>query len=155
MQFTCNLFNSLKRGKNLKIISFSLYGNKSFYSRRLANLSKTIKSMYPGWIMRVYHDDTIDPKIKCEIECLKDETNNLIDNTDFCNINKLPIKGSFNKTWQANYMHKMKWRWFPIGDDFVNVFLSRDSDSPIIQREIDAVDAWLKTDMAAHIMRGK
>ena len=90
------------------------------------------------------------PKTKFE-----DETNNFIDNTDFCHINKLPIKGSFNKTWQANYMHKMAWRWFPIGDDFVNIFLSRDSDSPIIQREIDAVDAWLKTDMAAHIMRGK
>ncbi len=46
------------------------------------------------------------------------------------------------------------WRWFPIGDRFVDLWLSRDSDSMIYQREVDAVDAWLKSDKLVHIMRG-
>ena len=46
------------------------------------------------------------------------------------------------------------WRWFPIGDSFVDVFSSRDTDSYIIQREIDSVNAWLESDKVGHIMRG-
>ena len=48
----------------------------------------------------------------------------------------------------------MEWRWFPIGDIFVQVFSSRDSDSKIIQRELDSVDVWLKSNKSGHIMRG-
>ena len=47
------------------------------------------------------------------------------------------------------------WRWFPIGDHFVDVFLSRDTDSQIFQREVDAVKFWLYENKIAHIMRGK
>lgn len=46
------------------------------------------------------------------------------------------------------------WRWFPIGDHFVDVFLSRDTDSQIFQREVDAVNYWLYANKTAHIMRG-
>ena len=152
--FTCDLYNVLKRGKNLKVIGLSLYGNNTFYYKYLPLLSKSIQSMYPGWIMRVYHDDSINPMTKCEIECLRDDNNKLIDNTDFCNIHKMPMKGSFNKTWDAKYIHSMEWRWFPIGDIFVQVFSSRDSDSKIIQRELDSVDVWLKSNKPGHIMRG-
>ena len=110
--------------------------------------------MYPGWIMRVYHDDSINPNTKCELECLKDENNVLIDNTDFCNIQNMPMKGSFNKTWNAKYIHSMMWRWFPIGDTFVKIFSSRDTDSIIIQREIDSVNVWFNSNKPGHIMRG-
>ena len=46
------------------------------------------------------------------------------------------------------------WRWFPIGDRFVDLWSSRDTDSMIHQREVDAVDAWLQSDKLVHIMRG-
>ena len=47
----------------------------------------------------------------------------------------------------------MKWRWLPIGDSFVDAFSSRDSDSFILQREVDSVKLWLKSDKVGHIMR--
>ena len=40
--------------------------------------------------MRVHHDSSIDQNLKCELECLKDEKGNLLDNVDFCNIEKVP-----------------------------------------------------------------
>jgi len=51
-------------------------------------------------------------------------------------------------------MNAMKWRWFPINDRFVDAFMSRDSESLIIQREVDSVNVWLQSDKVGHIMRG-
>lgn len=48
----------------------------------------------------------------------------------------------------------MIWRFFPMGDYFVDLFSSRDSDSRILQREIDSVAVWLNSEKAGHIMRG-
>ena len=157
-QFTCDLYHTFRRGQHLKVIGYSLYGNKSIYYKFLPSLARAIKKMYPGWIMRVYHDDSINTEVKCKVECLKDENNdnNLIDNAEFCNINKIAKKGVLTKYWNANYMHAMKWRWLPIGDSFVDVFASRDTDSFIIQREVDAVNEWLTvSNKSGHIMRGK
>jgi len=150
----CNKFSSLNRGINQKIVSFSLYGKDPFYSSKLMNLTRLIKKYYPNWLMRIYHDDTIVDSVKCSIECQKDENDNLIDNSDFCHINKLPVSLLNEKTWSVS-IHKMMWRWLPIGDSFVDTFVSRDSDSLIIQREIDSVQVWLNSNKIGHIMRGK
>ena len=40
-----------------------------------------------------------------------------------------------------------------MADDFVDIFSSRDTDSTLIQREIDSVDVWLKSYNLFHIMR--
>ncbi|RXG57148.1 hypothetical protein Avbf_18201, partial [Armadillidium vulgare] len=46
------------------------------------------------------------------------------------------------------------WRFAPLGDDQVDVFLSRDLDSEILRREYDAVSEWLNsTNKSLHIMR--
>lgn len=153
--FTCDYYNSLRRNKNQKVLSYSLYGKNKRYYNLLKNLSLTIKRKYQGWIMRIYYDNSIDKSFICELECLKDEKNVLLDNVDFCNVQKLPI-GNLNKeTWSVSNLHAMMWRWLLIGDSFVDVFLSRDSDSMIIQREIDSVNVWLNSSKIIHIMRGK
>ena len=36
-------------------------------------IQQEIKHFYPGWIMRVYHDNSIRDTIKCDMECLKDD----------------------------------------------------------------------------------
>lgn len=41
----------------------------------------------------------------------------------------------------------------PLLDEMVDAFMSRDSDSLIIQREQDAVAEWLASDRVFHIMR--
>ena len=156
--FTCDLFNELRRGKHQKVHSYSLYGPRnSFYYRLFVNNSRNLNKLYPGWIMRVSHDVSIDSTIICEAECVNDTyTGKYLDNIDFCDITKVPEKGlNESAVWSAFYMHPMKYRWLPSGDSFVDVFTSRDSDSFMIEREVHAVDEWFKSGKFAHVMRGK
>jgi hypothetical protein len=146
---TCSRFHSLRRGKNQRIVSFSLYGRDEFYYTKLQKLTELVKEFYPGWIIRIYHDDTIDKSVKCELECLA------TGNIDFCSINKmvLNLDPEMMLTLDAYYVHAMKWRWLPIGDSFVDVFTSRDADSVILKREVDSVNEWLNSSKFCHIMR--
>jgi hypothetical protein len=149
LNLTCNLYNSLRRGKNQKVIAYSLYGQNQLYFRYLKNITKMIKHLYPDWIIRIYHDNTILANIKCELECLQDDI------IDFCNIEKLPMSLiDSNLSWSTIYIHKMIWRFLPIGDSFVSIFNSRDTDSLILKRELDSVNYWLEsTNKTVHIMR--
>jgi hypothetical protein len=112
------------------------------------------KKRYPGWIVRVNHDQSIDMSVKCEMECLKDNgTGEFFDNVDFCDVSQLPV--GLHGSWNAgSFMHGMTWRWLAIGDSFVDFFASRDSDSWISQREVDSADVWLKSNTLFHVMRG-
>ena len=103
--------------------------------------------------MRIYHDSSISSSIICELDCLRDNKIELINNVDFCDVENLPIKNRMLDKWSLSYLHAMSWRWLPVGDSFVDVFSSRDSDSLIIQREIDSVNVWLESSKVAHIMR--
>lgn len=112
---TCDMFNVLRRGLKQKVIGFSLYGkNKKYYNLLkglysihvhlkayscsimiwtiicLTDISRLSKKMYPDWIVRVYHDNSIAAETKCEIECLRDDSGDLIDNVDFCNVEYMP-----------------------------------------------------------------
>ena len=99
---------------------------------------------------------------KCELECLKDSGGNLYDNVDFCDVEQIPRIPSNVSTlsvdhllnWNATYIHSSMWRYLAIGDSFVDAFMSRDLDMEIFDREIQAVNEWLDSDKAGHIMRG-
>ena len=133
-----------------------MYGKEKFYSEKLFKLPKQLHSLYPGWLMRVYFNQSIDESIICEIECQKINDNKdsvLINNVDFCNVSEIKIKYE-NRTLDPNsYMLPVAWRWLPIGDVFVDVFSSRDTDSFIFQREVDSVNVWLESNKFGHIMR--
>jgi len=158
--FTCDLFNSLRRGKAQKVISYSLYNNYTafFYDKLKVNTVQMTK-VYPEWRMRVYYDDSIDKSIICQIECQKDANNAYMDVADFCHINNVELKFDFSEKsksiFNGDYIHAMVWRWFPLGDTFIDVFSSRDMDSYLLQREVDSVSVWLKSDKVGHIMRGE
>ncbi len=127
------------------------------------DLVKRIKEVYPGWVLRVYHDSTIILEKKCEIECLKDSSGNFYDNADFCNVEDIPrIPTGYNTSseiiqsvisWDLTYVHSSMWRYLAIGDPFIDAFMSRDLDMEIFEREIMAVNEWLGSDKAGHIMR--
>jgi hypothetical protein len=177
-KFTCDMYSLLRRGKSQKVISYSLYGTNQFYYKKLKVIVKQMKKFYPDWSMRIFHDNSINRTIKCEIECLKNDENNnnnnetYFDNVDFCNIetdlklNPKILKNNQHQNEQTSftfaytqlnlsYVHAMMWRFLPIGDSFVNVFSSRDTDSFILQREVDSVNIWLDSNKIGHIMRGK
>ena len=88
----------------------------------------------------------------CELECLRDKGNPsvLLDNVDFCNVDELPLV-DFN----IDFVIERLWRWLPAGDDFVDLFLSRDSDFCIVEREQAAVYEWLEKNTIFHIIRGE
>jgi hypothetical protein len=147
--FTCDLFKSLRRGPNSKVFSFSLYGRNRFYYDLIKDIAYLVKKLFPDWIIRINHDSSIDKSIICEMECLN------YDNIDFCNVEKLPYDLSgYSKEWNASHMHGMTWRWLLIGDSFVDYFNSRDTDSSISQREVDAVHYWIyESEKLFHVMR--
>ena len=57
---------------------------------------------------------------------------------DFCNASALGNLGSV-----SDYMPPKIWRFLPAGDLLVDIMGSRDLDSPLPQRELDAVNEWV------------
>ena len=158
---TCGVYKQFRRGLSQKVFGFSLYGKNKFYYDKLKTVSSQLKRLYPGWLMRVYHDESINKSVICDLECATDEFGDLVDNIDFCNIEydirlkPLYFESIDDSILDLSYAHAMKWRWFPVGDSFVSIFASRDSDSFVLQREVDSVNVWLNSSNVAHIMRGK
>ena len=154
--FTCSMFNQLRRGRNLKVHSYALFGPRNdFYYGKMVNNSANLNKLYPGWIIRVSHDNSIDRSIICEAECARDSGGKYLDNIDFCDVTKMPENGlNESGVWSAFYMHPMKYRWLAAGDSFVDVFTSRDLDGFLIEREVHAVEEWLKSNKFGHAMRG-
>ena len=143
----CSRYSTL-RGFHQRIISISMYGpidNGIFTLNTSLNflheLISDMRTMYPDWILRIYHDRTIQDDVICSIEC----THN---NVDFCNASSLGDLGSL-----SSYIPAKIWRFLPAGDELVDIMASRDLDSPITQRELDAVNEWISSGKAWHAMR--
>lgn len=106
---TCDMYNSLRRGPNQRVIAYSLYGTNPKYYKYLRDIVVVVRERYPGWIVRVYHDSSILPEFVCEMECLsyadkkKPDRKRLLDIVDFCDIERLPYDPS--KTFNTSYMH--------------------------------------------------
>lgn len=139
---------SISRGLHQRIISISMYISKeqSRFSLNasmnyLYQLMDDVKSKYPEWILRIYHDESIPKDLICLIECI-------YPSVDFCNASALGNLGRI-----SSYIPAKIWRFLPIGDPLVDIIASRDLDSPISQREVDAVNEWLLSGKAWHIMR--
>ena len=146
----CNPFHVLRRGRKQKVISYSIGPYEELNVNHLKQLIHSIKHWYPDWIIRVYHNSNIDQSTICELECFQDKELVYYDNIDFCDVNEFPFVF-------LNVLHLPArfWRWLPIGDSFVDTFLSRDLEACIGQRESIVVNEWMKTDYLFHSIRGK
>ncbi len=68
---------------------------------------------------------------------------------DLCNVTKIMKQVNITRP-----IFQMTWRFLPLLDPTVDRFMSRDSDSRIIDREVDAVRQWLTESNATfHVMR--
>lgn len=113
-----------------KVISFSIYGNLPKYTIGLLKNLDLSKQIYPGWDVYVYYNNTVPTEI---IEKCKQYNHvTLFDMTEFSG------PGMF-------------WRFLPYEN--VERFISRDSDSRLNMREKSAVDEWIRSNKALHIMR--
>ncbi|KAK3863482.1 hypothetical protein Pcinc_016151 [Petrolisthes cinctipes] len=134
------------RGANQSVVSYSLFGKfPSDYFRGAVKLANEIPKSYPGWSIRFYHD--LNPNVSrhkawlCDLACQHSQL-------DLCNVVKL-TGGLGDIRWSIASV----WRMGVIGDPLVGRYLNRDADSPILQREVDAVDDWLRSGKCFHIMR--
>ncbi|GAB6030746.1 hypothetical protein CHUAL_007597 [Chamberlinius hualienensis] len=134
------------RGYHQNVLSFSFYGDtKSGYFKGVAVNAESIAKLYPGWTMRLYHNinpsDNESTADLCREVCR-------FSHLDECYIGD--IAEQFHNI-ESNF--GMLWRFAVMGDPTVDAFGVRDLDSQIYQREVDAVNDWLKTGKTFHIMR--
>jgi len=112
----------------VRIISYSLYGDRPMYLQGMVENARLAAQFYPNWHVRVYCEDSIDTR---ELEALG------------CQIHRMGK--SFG---QAG----MFWRFLPAWDRGTSFVIFRDADSRLGPREAAAVNAWLDSGLACHAM---
>lgn len=151
------------RGMHQKVIAYTLYGNvhnasvaKRYYSL-LKNISLTAERDYPGWVVRIYHNirDRGGPEREahdqlCDIYCR-------YQHVDLCSV-PLMVERIGNSTTPIDPallsgLNPKMFRYLVMLDPNADVFISRDVDSIIWPREVDAVDEWLRSNYTFHVMR--
>ncbi|KAB7496592.1 hypothetical protein Anas_11175 [Armadillidium nasatum] len=138
--FTCSE-EVTNLGFHQKVISYSFLNTSKRYWIGFNELMQNISVFYPGWRVRVYASS---PDISFLQSIMKNWTF-----VNFCDIDNLPPP-----IYSVRFYPVTMWRFAPLGDDQVDVMLSRDLDSEILKREYDAVSEWLNsTNKSLHIMR--
>ncbi|MDA8126741.1 MAG: glycosyltransferase family 4 protein [Deltaproteobacteria bacterium] len=112
----------------MKVIAYSLYGDKKIYTEGMLRNIELAPVIYPGWSVWIYFNETVPQKY---IERYRQYGHvELKDMTD----SALP---------------GMMWRFLPEAE----VFISRDTDSRLTVREKECVEEWLASDKTMHVMR--
>ena len=124
------------------IVAYSLWDDKPMYWFGALKNIELVSKYLPGWFCRFYIDkncrqDLIDTIKGDNVEII------LMDNERY---NYTNISERFNHSG-------LFWRFLPLLDDDVSILLSRDCDSRISKREVNAVNEWISSDKDFHIMR--
>lgn len=115
------------------VISFSLHGDDERYRQGALRNAIVARHLYPGWTARFYVDDSVpEPML-----------NGLI--AERAQIRKVPNLPA------ARY--GLFWRFLVEDDPEVDIYLVRDADSVMNIRERVAVQEWLDSGRAYHVMR--
>lgn len=124
---------SSQDGRTRRIISFSLWGSASLYTRGALENVRLAAEFYPGWTCRIYHDGSVPAPALGELAGAGAEL-----------VAMEPGSGP---------VHGLFWRFLASDDPAVSHFLCRDADSRLNSRERAAVDAWLASGLPFHVMR--
>jgi hypothetical protein len=116
----------------VKLITFSLFGDRPIYVEGAIENARLAREIYPGWVARFYVADDVSEDV---IERLKSHGAEVI----VCK-----KKQSYDG---------LLWRFTPLMEDDVEVWVSRDCDSRLGVREKAAVDEWLESGKSLHVMR--
>lgn len=115
----------------MKVISFSLYGDNPKYTIGAIKNSELKETFFPGWEMRVYHNDSVPNYVLEQLEA-----NNVV------LVNTGVEQGVCNAMWR-----------FAPASEKVECFISRDCDSRLFERDAVAVQEWLDSGKCFHIIR--
>lgn len=123
-----------------KVLSFALYGAHSKYlAGALANVRHARRVYGPAWLCRFYVDADTVPWLSIDL-LRKTGAEIVLMNSS----STLPLGGA---------TAGMFWRFLVAADPTVSVYLIRDVDSRPTLRERAAVDEWLASSYAFHLMR--
>lgn len=116
----------------MKVISFSLWGDKPMYMHGAIMNIQLAKEYYPGWECWFHVDETFSKDFQ----------------------HKLTLEGGrvVRIGTSLGAYHGMFWRFTPNDDPEVEIFVSRDCDSRISPREVAAVNEWIASDKKFHTM---
>jgi hypothetical protein len=140
---------SASRGRHQRVIGVSAYLSSQDNIKLLPKIKTYLleyieeaKMKYPDWIIRVYY---------YALNISKEEISHIEDtykNVDFCDSTNIPVFGNI-----LNWLPGKMQRFLPLADSLVDIYMSRDIDSPILERELTVVNAWLNSTKTIHIMR--
>lgn len=112
----------------MKVVSFSLWGDRPIYVEGAIRNAQLMPSIYPGWKMVAYVGNAFPADA----------------------VKKLEILGVEIRKPTCN--NGMFWRFSIADDPKVEVFLVRDADSRIGKREAGAVAEWLSSAKCVHLI---
>jgi tetratricopeptide (TPR) repeat protein len=115
------------------VVTYSLWGDKPVYLRGALRNLLLGPDMYPGWTLRFNVDHSVPEEFIKLIRLLGGEV----------------VMHPPGQTLRQ----KLCWRFQVANDPDVGYFLSRDVDSVINAREVQAVQAWTASDAWFHVMR--
>ena len=119
-----------------KVVSFCLYGCNATYIIGMKENIKLAKQYYSDWEVRIYHNNTVPEKYINEYK----ELNAKCILCENIGENKLNWEGMF-------------WRWLPLDDPDVDIWISRDADSRLSDREAKIVHEWINSGKTLHSIR--
>ena len=137
----CCKYYNINLYKKKRIISFSLWGDIKLYCIGAIKNAILAKKYFPEWYCRFYYDETVPIII---IDFLKS-----MDNTELYFIQK-PSGGT---KYKENGQYGMLWRYYPINDTNVDIFIARDVDSRISLYEYNIINQFIKGDNIIHCFR--
>lgn len=115
------------------VISFSLYGNKDRYYNGAIENAKISQSIYPGWQVYYYHDNSVPAEALAKLSSFS--------HVKLLNISDSPIT------------NPRAWRFLVALDPDISTYILRDVDSRLNLREKAAVLEWLDQSNATfHVM---
>lgn len=128
-----------------RMIAMSLYGDDPKYTLGAVRNAQLLPVIFPGWRLFIYcqrqvPSETVGGPASC-VSVPPQVTR------------KLEELGAELKYIDPGVLAPMMWRFLPVDDATVDVFISRDSDSRLTERDAAIVSAWLDTDTLFHCIR--
>lgn len=115
------------------VIAFSLWGANPRYLRGALRNALLMPDLYPGWVMRLYADETVPEAFLSALSKL------MVD------VRLMPPGQRMRE--------RLCWRFLVANDPTVGRFLVRDCDSVFSLREVLAVQAWCASPQWFHVLR--
>lgn len=121
-------------GSKLKVLSYSLWGDKPKYLEGAVLNAIDAKTFYPDFETRFYVDRSVGSDYIYKL--LQNDTK------------VIRIDHESTGDWTGLF-----WRFLPVLETNVDVVICRDTDSRLSQREATSVREWLNSGTSLHVMR--